>query len=416
MIFNSSVYRSHCACGKEHQMVTRTAIIEWDCLLNFETYLEQNGIKGKRCAIYGKNSYRATEGKHPYAEQEIILDPDGLHADEVSTTFVLERIEDDVEVLIAVGSGTVHDITRYCAFKRNCRFVSCPTAASVDGFCSTVASMTWYGYKKTMTAVAPEIVIADVEVIKNAPPELIRSGIGDIMAKYIALADWEISHRLTGEYICPVIFDLMKKAIDIVMDSIPGVCAGERDAFANVTYALIISGIAMQMIGNSRPASGAEHHVSHLIEMRPKELKVRFPALHGEKTGVGTLVAAREYHRLEAIDDIRPYLKDYADISEETIRAYFGGELAEAIIKENQFDCLASVTPEALAERWDEIRAILRDIPREQYFRDLLIQLDAKRSLEDIGISESDRADVLKYSPLVRNRLTFMRIRRMITA
>jgi len=416
MIIDSMVYQGRCKCGREHEMVTKAAIIEKDCLFNFESYMEQYGITGKRCVIYGENSYKATEGKHPRADQELILDPEGLHANEISTAYALERIETDVEVLIAVGSGTIHDITRFCAYTRGIRFVSCPTAASVDGFCSTVAAMTWHGYKKTMTAVAPELVIADVEVIKNAPSELIRSGVGDIMAKYIALTDWEISHKLIGEYLCPEIFELMKKATDIVMDSVPGICAGDGEAYANVTYALVMSGIAMQMIGNSRPASGAEHHISHLMEMGPQKLTVRFPALHGEKTGVGTLIAAKEYHRLAETEDITPYITDYENVPEQTIRDYYGGDLAEAIIKENEQDCLSGVTPEHLGAHWDEIRQIVSRLPGEEYFYNLLDMLNAKKSLEDIGGDGEELSAVLKYSPLVRNRLTLMRIRRMINA
>jgi len=416
MIIDSSLYQGRCKCGREHTVVTQAAIIAEGCLLNFEKYMEEYGIDGKRCVLYGANSYKATEGKHPRAEQELILNPEDLHADERSTAFALERIEEDVKVLIAVGSGTIHDITRFCAHERGIRFVSCPTAASVDGFCSTVASMTWCGYKKTVTAVAPELVIADVEVIREAPPELVRSGIGDIMAKYIALADWEISHRVAGEYLCPTIYGLTKKATDIVMESIPGICRGESDAYAHVTYALIISGIAMQMIGNSRPASGAEHHISHMIEMGPQKLKVRFQALHGEKTGVGALVASREYHRLRKINHITPFLKDYTGIPEKTVKEYFGGDLAEAVMKENEEDCLSALTREKLSEHWEEIRDILERVPKEEFLYGLLEQLDAKRSLEDIGISEEDRQNVLEYSPLVRNRLTLMRMRRMINA
>ena len=148
--------------------------------------------------------------------------------------------------------------------------------------------------------------------------------------------------------------------------------------------------------------------------MEPKELSVRFPALHGEKTGVGTLVAAREYHRLGKIKDIKPFLIDYQDMSAEAIKGYFGGELAEAIIRENEKDCLAGVTREQLAEHWNEILEILERLPQEEYYYNFLQQLDAKRSLEDIGISEEDRPAVLKFSAVVRNRLTLMRIRRMI--
>ena len=198
MKIDSSIYSGRCACGRVHSMVTRGAIIESGCLKDFEKYMTEYGITGKRCAIYGQNTYKATADRHPFAEQEIVLNSEGLHANEISTAEVLAKLEDDVQVLIAVGSGTIHDITRFCAHKRGIRFVSCPTAATVDGFCSTVAAMTWYGYKKTMAAVAPEIVVADVEIIANAPMELVRSGVGDIMAKYTALTDWRIAFCGTG--------------------------------------------------------------------------------------------------------------------------------------------------------------------------------------------------------------------------
>ena len=416
MIVDSRVYSGLCACGKEHEMVTRAAIIESGCMKKLAEYLAEYGISGKLCALYGENSYAATADRHPAVSQEIILKSEGLHANEISTAEVLEKMDKDIEVILAIGSGTIHDIARYCAYDRKIRFVSVPTAASVDGFCSTVAAMTWYGYKKTMTAVAPEIVVADTEIIKNAPMELVRSGVGDIMAKYTALAEWKVANKLTGEYLCPVIFELMNKAADTAMDSVPGILNGEEEAYGNITYALVMSGIAMQMMGNSRPASGAEHHISHMIEMEPEAFTVRFPALHGEKTGVGTVIAAKEYYRLAEIEDIAPYLVDYAPVSDEKLTAFFGERLKEAVISENKNDCLAVVEKEKLAQLWPQIRELIRTIPQPEKLYGLLEQLDAKRSLEEIGVSSDDIPVLLEYSPLVRNRLTLMRIRRMIKA
>ena len=400
MIVDSLKYSGKCPCGREHAMATRFAVIEKGCLTDFEKWMEELSVTGKRCALYGKHSYAATEGRHPKADQEIILNPDGLHADEKSTAEVLSRMDSDIEVLIAIGSGTIHDIARFCAHERGIRFVSCPTAASVDGFCSTVAAMTWYGYKKTMPAVAPEAVIADTDIISKAPIELVRSGVGDILAKYTARADWEIAHLLTGEYLCPRIRDIMAEAVETVTGSIPGILAGNPEAYASVTYALVMSGIAMQMMGNSRPASGAEHHISHCIEMEPAMLPVRFPALHGEKTGVGSVLAAKEYERLAEIEDITPYLREYRPVSGETFRTFFGAKTAAAVMEENRADCLSGVTPEDV---FDFAVDALH-----------LTQLGAKHTLEEIGISSADREKLLKYSPLVRNRLTLMRIRRMI--
>ena len=414
MFIDCASYSGLCECGREHYMETKAAVIEAGCLKDFEKYMAAFGVTGKRCALYGKNSYAAAADRRPHAEQEIVLDPEGLHANEISTADVLSRLEADVEVLIAVGSGTIHDIARYCAHERGIRFVSCPTAASVDGFCSTVAAMTWYGFKKTLPAVAPEIVIADIDIIKNAPAALVRSGVGDIMAKYTALADWRMANLLTGEHLCPRIYDIMSRAADTVMNSVPGIAAGEEKACADVTYALIMSGIAMQMMGNSRPASGADHHISHMIEMEPAAFEVKFPAMHGEKTGVGTLVAVREYKRLAQIEDIAPFLRDYAPVPEEELRAFFGERLAGSLIRENENDCLAAVTKEALAQKWGEIRGIIAALPEEAYLYGLLEKIGAKRTLEDIGVTEDERDSLLEHSPLVRNRLTLMRTRRMM--
>lgn len=414
MVIDCSKYAGKCACGREHTMETRAAVIEPGCLFEFEKYMAEFGVTGKRCALYGENSYAATADRHPRAEQQIVLDPTGLHANEISTAEVLAKLEGDVEVIVAVGSGTIHDIARFCAHERGIRFVSCPTGASVDGFCSTVAAMTWYGFKKTLPAVAPEIVLADTEIIKNAPMELVRSGVGDIMAKYTALADWKMAHVLTNELLCEKIYSIMQSAADTVMQSVPGIVRGEESAYADVTYALIMSGIAMQMMGNSRPASGAEHHISHMIEMEPEAFPVKFPAMHGEKTGVGSLIAVREYKRLAKIEDITPYITDYAPIPEEHFRKFFGERLADSLMKENENDCLAKVSREKLSASWDELRRIIDELPTEEYLYGLLEMLDAKRDLASIGVEESELPVLLKNSPLVRNRLTLMRTRRMM--
>lgn len=414
MIIDTREYGGVCLCGREHIMTTRSVVIESGCLLRLEEILEQSGIRGKRCAIYGENSYAATADRHPRAGQEIVLPAAGLHADERSTARVLELLDGDVEVILAVGSGTIHDIARYCARERGLRLVSCPTAASVDGFCSTVSAMTWHGYKKTVPAVAPEIVVADTEIIRNAPPELVKSGVGDILAKYTALADWKIANVLTGEYFCPRIYDMMRKAVDTAVGSIDGLLRGETEAYTSVTYALVLSGIAMQMMGNSRPASGAEHHISHLIEMGPTALTVAFPALHGEKTGVGSVLAAREYKRLADIDILASCLSEYEPLSPEEINAFFGNNLAKAILMENRSDCLATVQNETLICKWPQIKRIIADIPNPEYLYGLLEMLDAKREPEDIGVTEDDVETIFEYSPLVRNRLTLMRIRRLM--
>ncbi len=414
MIIDTKKYGGKCICGREHRVATKMCVIAPGSLAKIDEYMEQCGIEGKTCAVYGTNSYYAVNMKHPRVSQEVVLNSKGLHATEVSTAELSARIAPGTQVLIAVGSGSVHDIVRFCAAKHGLRFVSVPTAASVDGFCSTVAAMTWEGYKKTMSAVAPELVVADIDIIKAAPAYLTASGVGDMLGKYIALADWRIAHEVAGEHFCPVIHSIMREATDTVMENCPATLAGNEAAFEAIVYGLLMSGLAMQMMGNSRPASGAEHHISHIIETQPVGLCARSDALHGEKVGVGTILAAAEYKRLAQLEGIESRIVPYEPLDRAWMEAFFGDRLYAACDEENRNDCLAAVTPEALYEHWGAVKAIVADIPEPNKICQVLSALGGKRCLADIGVDKALLPVLLDTSPVIRNRLTLMRMRRMI--
>jgi glycerol-1-phosphate dehydrogenase [NAD(P)+] len=392
-------------------MTTELCVIETGCLSRINTYIESCCLDGYSVAIYDENTYRATDGIHPKVSKEIILCPNGLHADNHGVALAMEQLPDKCDYLIAVGSGTVHDITRYLAYVKNVPFVSCPTAASVDGFCSSVAAMTWDGFKKTFTAVAPKIVIADLDIISKAPTFLTNSGFGDMIGKFIALADWKIAHELTGEYFCPVIHDMTLEATKSVMESAEDITKGDVSAFEKLMYGLLMSGIAMQLLGNSRCASGAEHHISHLIEMEPDGLGVHSDALHGEKVGVGTLIASNEYHRIKNNPSL--LYGDYLPASDDYIANMFGEKLKDSIIKENSNDCALGISGKALMSHFEKIKEIIDSIPTYEELIKIYKMLGAKSSLTDIDIPEEKLLSLLEYSPLVRNRLTLMRLRRI---
>lgn len=410
MIIDCGTFGGACSCGRIHDIVTKTAVIEAGALLDIDSHMRTQGITGRRCALYGSRSYQATAGRRPAAEQEIVLPAEGLHADERAVGAVLEQMEAGTDIIIAVGGGTVNDIARYTAYKLGLRFVSVPTAASVDGFCSSVAAMTWYGFKTSLTAKAPELVVADLDVICAAPQELWKSGVGDILAKFTALADWRIAHSLTGEYLCPEIYGLVMGAASSVLELAGELPSGDMRAFGELTRALLISGIAMQLMGNSRPASGAEHHISHLIEMHPAGLPVCFDALHGEKTGVGSVLTARTYRALTEQRFLR-LDRDLAP-SDEEVRAFFGPELGGKILREN--DCLGPVSEDGLARAWPAICEAVAQIPSPERLELVLKGLGAKYRPEDIGVDCRDTELLLRFSPLVRDRLTLMRLRQII--
>ena len=412
MIIDSKQYSGRCTCGREHTLETVYTIVESDCLKDVNTYMLQNGLSGFTTAVYDENTYAVTADRHPQVNAEVVLEAEGLHADERGVELLLQKLPPQTEVIVAIGAGTIHDIVRYCAYVRHTAFVSCPTAASVDGFCSSVASMTWGGCKKTLTAVAPRIVVADVEIIRKAPIRLARSGFGDMVGKYVALTDWKIAHILTGEYYCSRIAQLTLEATQAVTDSVDGIVRGDADAFEKLTYGLLLSGLAMQMMGNSRPASGAEHHISHLIEMSPVGLGVSSAALHGEKVGVATLLAVEEYHRLRSNAPVR--FRDYHEFSREELQRIFGEESAEKLLAENEKDSAASVAAQKLRRSWEEICEELERLPKIEVLRALYESGGICARLSDISVPEEKAAELLDASPAVRNRLTFMRLRRCL--
>ena len=412
MIIDSLQYNGVCECGREHRMETELCLVERGALTRANKYLAERGINGYTVAVYDENTYKATADRHISVDEEIILDPTDLHANEQGVELLMNYMPEGVDVLVAVGSGTIHDITRYCAYTMGVEFISCPTAASVDGFCSSVAAMTWQGCKKTLTAVAPKLVIADTDVIKRAPMRLTRSGFGDMIGKYVALSEWRIANILTGEFYCKKIADMTMDATKKVLDSVNGIINGEDAAYENLTYGLILSGLAMQMMGNSRPASGAEHHISHCIEMSPIGLGVKSDALHGEKVGVGTLLILKEYKRLAAIDS--PSFEDYKRYTDDVILSIFGEGMADGIFDENKKDCAEAVSAEMLSEYWNEMKAVINELPDYDMLEGVYSSFGVMRSFTDIGLSEDAAPDVLKYSHLVRNRLTLMRLRKCI--
>jgi len=410
MIIEPEDFLISCECGREHKVSIRRIVIEKNCLPDLDTHLADLGISGKTCGVYDSNTYKAAGFLRPKTDYDVVLPSINLHADERAVKQLTDSMPPDVNVLVAVGGGTIHDITRYSTAQKGICFVSAPTAASVDGFASSVAAMTWKGFKVTMPASAPVLILADILIISQAPAYLSVSGAGDILGKYICLADWKIAGILTGEYYCEGIAMLMEKAVNEVRDCCEGLKHGESEAFEKLTYGLILSGVAMQLSGNSRPASGAEHHISHFIEMG---IVGSCDALHGEKVGVGTLICAKRYHELgikQAVNAKRP---SHFPLTSEYLQPVYGS-MTDGVLEENSHDVLADVDPAILEEKWPEISGIISKIPSYEQLLEILRSIDARTTLSDIGISETMYNTIIEYSPYMRSRLTLLRVNKML--
>ena len=169
----------------------------------------------------------------------------------------------------------------------------------------------------------------------------------------------------------------------------------------------------MQMIGNSRPASAAEHHISHCIEMAPEGLGVHSDALHGEKVGVGTLMTVREYKRLAQLPE--EVWGDYPGLNPEEVHAVFGESLSSQIFAENENDSAAGITGAQIRAAWDVICQEIGKMPSAEVLEERYARVGAKSTLEDIEVPDELQQKLLDVSPMVRNRLTLMRLRRCLT-
>lgn len=411
MIMDCEKYVGKCVCGRDHELETKKVVVEYGAINNFERYMADVGLAGKkRAVIYDTVIYKLTEGKHIAADQEIVLEANGLRAEDTVIEEMMKKL-DKPEVIVAYGAGTIMDFGRYPAYKLGIPFVAVPTLASSDGFTANICSAILNGQKKSTPMCAPVLVVADLDIIKGAPARLVASGINDILSKYISLLDWKVSHLVAGEYYCPMVADLAQEALDIMRKAADEYAATGVADHEAMTMAQMKSGLTMQLLNHSRAASGAEHLMAHLVEMQPPRFESA-EGIHGECVGVGTFACIKEYHRLASLPT--PKAKPFEPLSEQWIREKFGDRLAPGIIKENENDVLATFDPQNIVDHWDEIRAMINELPSVEEAEALYKGCNAKYLPEHIGIDPALEQEMLPISAAIRNRLTLVRMLRVL--
>ncbi|MFH0897475.1 MAG: NAD(P)-dependent glycerol-1-phosphate dehydrogenase, partial [Candidatus Bathyarchaeota archaeon] len=204
----------------------------------------------------------------------------------------VEKVAKDIEklkpsVVLGIGGGKVIDVAKLAAFKRNVSFISIPTALSHDGISSSRASIKGITGSTSIEVDTPTAIIGDLQIILKSPHRLTASGCGDIVAKYTAVNDWKLSHRVKGEYYGNYAANLALMSAKLVMGNAEIIKEGKEEGLRIVLEALISCGVAMCIAGSSRPCSGSEHLFSHALDIVSSK-----PALHGEQCGIGSIMMA----------------------------------------------------------------------------------------------------------------------------
>ncbi len=408
--------KKNCTCGRDHTLSTRDFVIEEDAYRRFPSLLKKLGAGKRVLAVYDSNTWAAAHEKikaHLPGIQIHILEGSSIHADESRVdeiTGVIKTLSPDI--LLAVGGGVVCDIVRYSAFKADLPFIAVPTAASVDGFVSSSAAMTFGGTKVSIETRAPIAVVADLSVIAAAPKKLAASGVGDMLSKFISIADWRISRLISEEYYCPFIADFELKSVEDITRAIPDIKKGGIDGTRKLVEGLVISGLSMQMAKITRPASSFEHHFSHYLEVVPVP-GVNKEALHGEKVGVGTVIAAKYYPLfVQSLQKIfNENLQNKFDI--EKIKSYYSKypqNLIDRIVAENTPTCTDALNPEMLRENFPEVVEIAKSIPSSGQMVAWLSELDGYCDYRQLGLTYESCLEALRVCCYIRNRFTMLRI------
>lgn len=384
-------------------------------------------IDSKAMVICDSNTYKAagidviTQLKNNgFDITECILERNGLLVpDEYTLGEILIKMDEDVKFLIAVGSGTINDIVKFIGFKTGRPYGIVATAPSMDGYASSVSPLIVKGFKRTYSAVYPDFIIGDVNVLSKAPYDMITAGFGDILGKYTSLADWYISSIVTGEAYSENISSLVKEAIEKCVNASKGIIKRDKKAIKELMEALVISGIAMLKFGNSRPASGAEHHLSHYLEM--KEISSGNERhFHGTKVGVMSIVVSGIYHYIFSFtsDDIKEFMSKRVlqthDEYEWRIRNAYGPMADEVLNDLNYFyldETKRRQRQDKILEHWEHLKKWAKEnVPEPAQIKYILQAAGAPVDISDIGVNQILLYDTLVNAKEVRQRYTILRL------
>lgn len=406
-------FKKECTCGKKHETAIKDVRIGSGLVKNVGEILKENGFSENILCVADKNTLKAADGiveslKNHNTEYKIY---ENLR---VATMELVNEIEEriagkDISV-VSVGTGSLNDICRLAAARQNKKFCIFATAPSMDGFASYSAPIVRGGFKSSYPAKSPDVIIGDTKILADAPKELKSAGFGDMIAKYVGLVDWQISSLLTGEYYCEKIAALTRSAVDELMERADKVTENDEYTAGKIFEALLKTGIGMSFAQNSRPASGSEHIIAHLIECI--ELRDNIvPNYHGDDVGVCTLEMLKFYNHLaeKTAVDTKNEVVDWDDIYN------FYGNMADDVRKLNTPDnVIDGVDKDELKNRWNEIVKIIHSVPGYEECKTAMQKAGCKITVDDIGKDKQLFADCVKYSPYMRKRLTLLRLKDMI--
>lgn len=402
-----------CSCGMCHETAIKDIVIESGAVNTVGEVLKRNGFPKKLLLVADKNTIKAADGivdslKDFEIEYKIY---DTLRVATMKEVNELEELINGKDIaVLSVGTGSINDPCRLASARQNKLLCIFATAPSMDGFASYGAPIVDKGFKFSYSAKSPEVIIGDTKILASAPTELKSAGFGDMIAKYVGLVDWKISSILTDEIYCERVASLTRDAVDELVELADKVTVNDEKTAGKIFEALLKTGVGMSFMQNSRPASGAEHIVAHILECKELPHGI-IPNYHGHDVGVSTLNMLKYYGMLASHEKIKA---KYEEVDWDDVYAFYG-HLADDVKAVNFPDnIIDGITPESIEENWENIRNIIAEVPSYDECKEAMKKAGCKITVDDIGKDKKLFNDCTRYSPFMRKRLTLLRLSGMI--
>lgn len=402
----------NCPCGRKHTFVTEVAEIGHGVKERAGKILADAGFPKKVLIVSDDNAMRAADGLLPVLEaagfeMKKLVYKNMMYA-KIEQVREVEALLGDVDGVIAVGTGSVDDICRVASFNQKKKFAIFATAPSMDGFASDSAPIIENNFKTSVYVEQPMAILADTEILAKAPTELKAAGFGDMVAKYIGIFDWRLSHMLTDEYYCPAVAEITMQGVNKIMALADKVTGEDEEAAGNIMEGLILSGLGMKLAGCSRPASGAEHVVSHYWECY-KLARGIWPEFHGKKVGVATVLINRIYHNIaDRVPEIDP-IPDPTDMEE--VKAAFDPSQVDEVVRLNTPSITADIDLARLKRIWPDVRKMINEIlPSDKELMRLMKAAGAVTEPADVHVTPELMEKGLKYHSYMRKRIILTRL------
>ncbi len=414
-----------CLCGKKHDVAIDDVLIGKGVIQRLPEFLQKYRCK-KAFVLADKNTYNAAGDavlsilrENGFSYSVHVFQQDVLEPNEESIGSAVMHFDADCDVVIGVGSGVINDIAKIVSNVSHSKYIIVGTAPSMDGYASATSSVAMDGLKVSLSSRCADVIIGDVDILKQAPEQLLKAGLGDMLAKYVSIAEWRISHLITGEYYCERVAELIRSALKKCVDNAEGLLKREDAAIEAVFEGLVIGGIAMAYAGLSRPASGVEHYFSHVWDMRGLEFGTQVD-LHGIQCAVATMKAVELYETVKAVVPNKEKAASYVDAFDyaawcEQLRTFLGNS-GETMIaqeqKERKYD--KSTHParfQRIADNWDGILKILEEeLPSVETLRNVMETIGIPCDLAAIGVDGDCAKLTFKATKDIRDKYVLSRL------